>query len=83
MYIPMTFVAITMFRDMSPSLVFRIASANAILGGWIRMITVKTDGFLMILIGFTIISLSYPILLSSVTLVCNTWLSDKERTLWI
>ena len=72
-----------MFRDMRPSVVFRISSVIAIIGGWIRMISALTDCFLMILIGFILISLSYPILLSSVTLVCNTWLSDKERTLWI
>jgi MFS-type transporter involved in bile tolerance (Atg22 family) len=36
----------------------------------------------MILLGYTIISLSYPILLAAVTLVCNTWLGDNERTFW-
>jgi len=41
-YIPMTFVAITMFRDMKPSLVFRIACINAIFGGWIRCVSAKT-----------------------------------------
>ena len=79
----MTFVSIYMFRDMRPSVVFRISSAIAIIGGWIRMISAQTDSFLMILIGFILISLSYPILLSAVTLVCNTWLGDQERTLWI
>jgi hypothetical protein len=79
----MTFVAIAMFRDMKPSLVFRIACVNAIFGGWIRCISAKTGSFDVILVGFCIISLSYPIMLSAVTLVCNAWLSDKERTMWI
>jgi len=41
-YVPMTFVAIAMFRDMKPSLVFRIACGNAIFGGWIRTISVSS-----------------------------------------
>lgn len=67
-YVPMTFVAIYCFNHMKPSLVFRIASANAIFGGWIRILS---DGFNPILTGFILISLSYPIMLSAVTLICN------------
>jgi len=37
-YIPMTFVSIKMFKDFSPSLVFRIACVNLILGGWVRIL---------------------------------------------
>ena len=33
------------------------------------------------LVGYIWLSLSYPIFLSSVTLVCNRWFNDKERGL--
>ena len=35
-YIPMTFIAIKMFKDLKASLVFRIACVNLIFGGWVR-----------------------------------------------
>lgn len=82
-YIPMTFVAIYWFQHMRPSVVFRIACVNAVAGGWLRTISLETSTFNVILVGFTVISLSYPVMLSSVTLICNAWLSDKERTMWI
>lgn len=81
-YIPMTFVAIWMFKVMRPSTAFRIACVNVLIGAWIRSFSLTTSRFGMILIGYTIISLSYPILLAAVTLVCNTWLGDHERTFW-
>lgn len=81
-YIPMTFVAIWMFKAMRPSTAFRIACVLALIGAWIRSFSLTTSRFGMILIGYTIISLSYPILLAAVTLVCNTWLGDHERTFW-
>lgn len=82
-YVPMTFVAIFMFQKMSPALVFRIAAGIGLFGGWLRVITYGTDKFNIILIGYTIISLAYPIMLSAVTLLCNTWMGDNERTFWI
>jgi hypothetical protein len=39
-YVPMTFIAIQMFDKLKLSLVFRIACAVSILGGWIRVIEV-------------------------------------------
>jgi hypothetical protein len=81
-YVPMTFVAIWMFKKLRPSTAFRIACVNLLFGSWIRSISLATDHFGMILLGYTIISLSYPILLSAVTLVCNNWLGDHERTFW-
>ena len=81
-YIPMTFVAIWMFKVLRPSTCFRIACANLLIGSWIRSFSADTEQFGMILVGYTIISLSYPILLAAVTLVCNTWLGDHERTFW-
>ena len=35
-YIPMTFIAIKMFKVLKASLVFRIACVNLIFGGWVR-----------------------------------------------
>ena len=78
----MTFIAIQMFDKLKLSLVFRIACAVSILGGWIRVIEVS-ETFTSILIGYCVISLSFPILLTSITLVCNTWLADSERAYWI
>jgi len=80
-YIPMTFIAIKMFKEMKLSTVFRIASVIAILGGWIRVLAEESKSFYWILVGYTVISLSYPILLSAVTLVCNRWMGDSERTM--
>ncbi len=37
-YIPMTFIAIKMFKDLKTSLVFRIACVNLILGAWVRIL---------------------------------------------
>lgn len=81
-YIPMTFVAIWMFKAMQPSVVFRIGCVNILFGAWIRSVSLATDHFGMILVGYTIVSLSYPIFLAAVTLVCNKWLGDNERTFW-
>jgi len=78
----MTFVAIWMFKKMRSSTAFRIACVNLLFGSWIRSVSLATDNFGMILLGYTILSLSYPILLAAVTLVCNTWLGDDERTFW-
>lgn len=80
-YVPMTFLAIKMFKDLRPSTVFRIGCVNVIIGAWIRVLSEESKNFLWILIGYTIISLSYPIQLSAITIVCNRWLGDKERTL--
>lgn len=79
-YIPMTFIAIKMFKEMSLSTVFRIACVIAIIGAWIRVLAEENKSFTWILVGYTVISLSYPILLSAVTLICNRWLGDSERT---
>jgi len=81
-YVPMTFVAIWMFKKMRPSTCFRIACVILLFGSWIRSASLATDQFGFILIGYTILCLSYPILLAAVTLVCNTWLGDHERTFW-
>jgi hypothetical protein len=81
-YIPMTFVAIYMFRELSPTFTFRIACIICIAGGWIRSFTNISNGFGVILFGYTVISLPYPIMLSSVTMICNVWLTDNERTMW-
>jgi hypothetical protein len=81
-YIPMTFIAIWMFKHWKPSMVFRVGCANLLFGAWIRAVSLETDKFGMILIGYTIISLSYPIFLAAVTMVCNSWLGDNERTMW-
>lgn len=82
-YIPMTFVAIYMFDYMPPRFVFRIATLLALTGGWIRLFSAASGSFTWILIGWLLISLAYPIVLTSLTLMCNIWLGDKERTLWI
>lgn len=79
-YIPMTFIAIKMFKEMSLSTVFRIACVIAIIGAWIRVLAEQSKQFTWILVGYTVISLAYPILLSAVTLICNRWLGDSERT---
>ena len=79
----MTFVAIKMFKDFRPSLVFRMASTNLILGGWVRVFAQRNNNFTWILVGFGIMSLSYPVFLSAVTLLCNKWMGDKERTFMI
>ena len=79
----MTFFAIKMFKDYRPSIVFRIASVNLIFGGWIRVFSQRSNNFLWILGGFGVMSLSYPIFLSAVTLLCNKWMGDKERTFMI
>ena len=79
----MTFITIKMFKDMRPSTVFRIACVALIVGGWIRLMARLDGNFSWILVGFTIMSLPYPIFLSAVTLVCNKWLLDSERTFWI
>lgn len=82
-YIPMTFVSIKLFKDVRPSIVFRIACVNLILGGWLRILAQRNDNFTLILVGFAIMSLSYPVFLSAVTLLCNKWMGDKERTFMI
>lgn len=82
-YIPMTFAAIYMFDYMRPSHVFRIATFIALVGGWIRLFSKSSGTFTWVLIGWILISLAYPIVLTSLTLMCNTWLGDRERTLWI
>ncbi|MFM7857605.1 MAG: hypothetical protein ACKO96_38215 [Flammeovirgaceae bacterium] len=82
-YIPMTFVAIKLFNEVRPSIVIRIACLNLIVGAWIRIFARKSDNFTWILAGFTIMSLSYPLVLSGVTLFCNKWLGDSERTFLI
>lgn len=82
-YIPMTFVSIKMFKDYRPSSCFRLACVNLIIGGWIRILAQRNDNFTWILVGFGIMSLSYPIFLSAVTLICNKWMGDSERTFMI
>ena len=82
-YVPFTFVTIYSFNHFRPSVVFRVACLNAIFGGWVRLISAETDSFKPILTGFILISFSYPVMLSSVTLICNAWLNDRERTMWI
>lgn len=79
-YVPMTFVAIWMFKALRPSTCFRIACVILLTGSWIRSVSLATTNFGFILVGYTIISFSYPILLAAVTLVCNNWLGDHERT---
>jgi len=79
-YIPMTFVAIKLFKEMRLSTVFRIATVIAVAGAWIRVLAEQNKNFYWILAGYTLISLAYPILLSAVTLICNRWLCDAERT---
>ena len=79
-YIPMTFVAIKIFKEMKLSTVFRIACVIAIAGSWIRVLAEENKNFYWVLAGYTLISLAYPILLSAITLVCNRWLCDSERT---
>ncbi len=80
-YIPMTFVAIKLFKEVRLSTVFRIACIIAITGAWIRVLSEKSKNFFWILLGYSIISLSYPILLSAIVLICNRWLADSERTI--
>lgn len=79
-YIPMTFVAIKLFKEVRPSIVIRIACVDLIIGGWMRIFARKNDNFNWILAGFTVMSLSYPLFLSGITLFCNKWLGDSERT---
>jgi len=82
-YIPMTFVAIKLYNEVKPTLIIRLACVNLIIGGWIRIFARKSDNFTWILAGFTIMSLSYPMFLSGITLICNKWMGDTERTFMI
>ena len=75
-YIPMTFVAIKLFNEVRPSVVIRLGCVNLIIGGWIRIFARETDNFFWILAGLTIMSLSYPLFLSGMTLICNKWMGD-------
>lgn len=79
-YIPVTFVAIKMFQEMKLTTVFRTACAIVVVGAWIRTSSADNQNFGWILTGYTVISLAYPILLSAITLICNRWLADSERT---
>lgn len=81
-YIPMTFVAICGFRDLRPSVVFRLTCVLALVGAWIRVLSYGSKNFYWILAGWTLLAMAYPVMLTSLTLVCNIWLGDKERTLW-
>lgn len=82
-YIPLTFIAIKLFNEVRPSIVIRLACFNLIVGAWVRIFARKSDNFAWILAGFTIMSFSYPLFLSGVTLICNKWLGDSERTFMI
>ena len=72
-YIPMTFVSIWSFREYSRTINFRVVGLTLLMGAWIREFA--GDNFGVVLLGQTIVSLTYPFLLSSVTLVCYTWLN--------
>lgn len=66
-YIPMTFLAIKMFRDFKVSSIFYLATILAIFGSWIRVVAELNNNFYWVLTGFVLISLSYPFFLSSIT----------------
>lgn len=79
-YIPMTFMTMWMYQKMPSNYVIRIGCVNFIIGAWVRMIA--SDGsFWPILLGQTIMSFSYPIFNAAISLICNKWFPDKERTL--
>merc|ERR1712032_271906 len=68
---------------MRPSVVFRLCCILTLVGAWIRIFSQANDRFYWILTGWVILSMPYPFFLTSMTLVCNTWLGDRERTLCI
>ena len=80
-YIPMTFAAIYCYREYSKGLNFRVACSILLVGAWLRAFA--GTQFWIVLLGQVIISFTYPFLLSSVTLVCYSWLSAKERLVWV
>ena len=80
-YIPMTFVAIWMFREFTPTTNFRVTIFVLLVGAWMR--TFAGMNFSIILAGYTIISCTFPFFLSSVTLICNSWLGPSEKMMWV
>jgi hypothetical protein len=79
-FIQMFFVSAKMYTDMRISTVLRIGAVILTAGTWIRYLAVVTSTFWPVLVGTTVLSMSAPIILSSVTPVCNKWFGDKERS---
>lgn len=78
-YIPMSFVTIQLFKTLNAALVMRIGATFVLLGGWTRSFA-KPDVFWPVILGNLILSLSGPILLSTVIPTCNKWFGDGERS---
>lgn len=83
MYIPGTFIAIYLFKEWRPSPVFRLVALTGIIGVWLRQVAALNQQFMWILAGYTLMALAYPCMLTSLTMVCNIWCGDKERTFFI
>jgi len=74
-YIPMSFIAIKLYTVFRPSNVLRLGSLFVLVGGWTRA-AVGPGNFWPAIVGNGIMSASGPILLSTVTPICNRWFGN-------
>jgi hypothetical protein len=81
-FVPMTFVAMWMYKVMKVDTVLRIASLMLLVGSWIRMLA-KEGEFWPVFVGQVIISLAQPIIYNVMAKFAIQWFSDSERTLVI
>lgn len=81
-FVPMTFVSMWMYKNMSTALVLRISCVMQLVGAWIRLFCdVGSGTFWPVLLGQVIISLAQPIVYNVMTQFCNQWFPDNERSL--
>ena len=82
-YIPITFIAMFAFKHVQSAHVLRVASVILIIGAWVRYLSNENKTFMPLLLGQTIISCGYAIMIVPITLIANKWFTDEERELII
>ena len=81
MYIPGNFLSIFLLRRYGVKISIFIAALLFIIGGWIRLFLLFSEGFSVFFIGSFIAALGQPLALNLTSKIASTWFGDKERAL--
>lgn len=80
-YIPTTFASMYLYTKMKAHQVTRLACFIMFSGAWFRLLSAGTSRFWPIMSGQFWLSMACPLFFNMITLFCNEWFPDNERTL--
>lgn len=78
MAIPMTFVAMRIYNNMTVRSVLLLATTLQVVGAWTRLLAFQINEFWPVLLGTGILATSHTLLLSSQNLVITQWFPINE-----